>query len=653
MYRHAYGDDMIEGHGWRDPKLPNWWYMYIGAPEHLTEILLMLYKEIGVEDRRRYLKCFEWIATWMCLGPAWRKTRIKICTEYGILLHKPSYLVQEAEDFDAELRLTRPDYIDFTHTYPHNMSYGGIYLSRFLYIASVLAGTPFEYNSPNSYKQFYRLKYMFEPAMYKGQAFDMLAGRYTKQMVESTKGADFLVHLLSMLGVFGEEEDAYIKQFLKRHSVNKAFRDCIINGASLVDLKKYEEILSDDSIPYDFYYEYAHAWYSGDRAVQHRNNYAVGIAMSSCRHINYESILKENKRGWYSGDGTFHIYTSYDDAQYDGDNFINNINIGYRFPGATEDMQERAERGIGFGPWKAPNKFAGSMQLDNKFITAGIDFRSEYFDGPDEHIYDEVKGEGRAVHHNDLAGKKAWFCFDDEIVLLGAGFTSTMNSPVNTTVEHRRIVKDGEFSQTVGTKDGAATLPKSEFTERYKNPRFVEMGGHAGYVFLGDTDLYISRYNYTTNVEQPYFEIRIEHGKNPTNAGYAYAVLPYADSKKLAAYHTSPDVEILSNDSTLQAVKEKTLGITGYVFHSGTRCGAIEADCECIIMTAEREGRIDFSICDPTLEGKELKARIYLPLTLLSRDNALTAEVNDGYTELTVKCEESYGAPFKASFKLA
>ena len=648
MYLHAYGEDMIAGHGWRDPKLPNWWYMYIGAPELLADILLVLHDEISLEDRRRYLKCFEWIASWMCLGPQWRMTRIKICTEYGVLLHKPEYLIQEAEDFDAKLQVARKDYIDYSHSYPHNMSYGGLFYSRFVYIASALAGTALEYNSPNSYKQFLRLKYMYEPAMYKGQTFYMLAGRHTKQMVESAKATDFLVYLLSLLGVWGEDEDAYIKQFLKRHSINPIFKAEMIRHASLIDLEKYEKILADDTIPYEYDYELAYSWYTGDRAAQHRNNYAFGIAMASKRHINYESILHQNPNGWYSGDGAFHLYTSYDSEQYDGDNFINNMNIAYRFPGTTEDMQERVVRGIGYGPWKAPNSFAGSIQIDNSFITAGMEFISEYCETEDT-TYDEVRGYGRAEHHNDLTCKKAWFCFDNEAVLLGAGVTSTMNSPVNTIVAHRRIVNDESLAQFVKCGE-YEKLEKKEFVKRYKNPEYILWEGHTGYVFLEDSDVYISRYNYTTNKEQPYLEVRVEHGENPKGERYAYAVLPYADKETVDAYSKNPDVIILENSDKLQAVCEKTLGVSGYVFHEKGGCGSIEVDTGAIVMTKESENTLEFSICDATHELEELVARIKTPVKLISKDNAVTVTECDGYTEIKVACAGAMGAPFRAKF---
>ena len=650
MYRHAYGDDMIAGHGWRDPKLPNWWYMYIGAPEHLAAILLILYREISLEDRRRYLKCFEWIASWMCLGPAWRMTRIEICTEYGILLHKPEYLIQEAEDFDALLRVPRSDYIDFTHTYPHNMSYGGIYMSRCQHISSVLAGSPIQYNSPNLYKQFNRLKWMYEPAIHNGQGFFMLAGRYTKQMVEAEKSACFLVYLLSMLGVYGEDEDKYIKQFLKKHSANPIFKNTILRNCSFLDLAKYEEILNDDTIPYECYYEYAHAWYTGDRAAQHRNGYAVGIAMASNRHINYESILQENRTGWYTGDGAFHLYTDYDTNQYDGNNFINNINIAYRFPGTTEDMQERAIRGIGFGPWKAPNSFAGSVQVDERFIVAGMEFISEYCDH-DDGIYDEVKGYSRAEHHNDLHAKKAWFCFDNETILLGAGITSTMNSPVNTIPAHRRIVNDDKYSQSVKCAGKLETLEKCEFEKRYANPDYVLWQGHAGFVFLDKTNLYVSRYNYTTNIEQPYLELRIEHGANPTGATYAYAVIPYADEAVLESYSKNPDVTVLSNTDKLQAVKENGLGLSGFVFYEAGECEGIKVDTGAIVTLKDSGEFVEFSICDPTHELSELSAEIRMPLQLVSRDDRVNIAENGGVVSIKVNCEGAMGAPFRAKFK--
>ena len=647
MYRHAYGDDMIEGHGWRDPKLPNWWFMYIGAPEHLADILFMLYDEISLEERKRYLKCFEWIASWMCLGPQWRTTRIKICTEYGVLLHKPEYLVQEAEDFDVNLEVVRRDYVNFTHTYPHNMSYGGLFYSRFVLVASALAGTALEYNTPNAYTQFLRLKYMYEPAMYKGQAFYMLSGRHTKQIVEAER-ADYLVFALSLIGVWGKDEDDYIKAFLKRHSNNPVFKRRMMKAASMLDLQRYEEILADPDVSGEYNYELAYSWYTGDRAAQHGKNYAFGIAMASNRHINYESILHQNPNGWYSGDGAFHVYTDYDTAQYDGNNFISNMNIAYRFPGTTEDMQERAVRGIYADAWKTPAKFAGSLECEKKYITAGMDFISEFCDGKNEDVYDEVRGHGRAKHDNDLVAKKSWFLLDKEAVLLGAGITSTMNSPVNTTVEHRRIVRDEEYSQFIKCGGAVKVLPKSEFEERFENPDYLMWGGHAGYFFLDKTNLYVSRYNYTTNVEQPYLELRAEHGANPVSEKYAYAIIPYADEAVLEAYSKTPEVEILSNTDKVQAVRKASIGVTGIVFYEAAELSQVSVDKGAIVTLIEDEDRLTISVCEPTHEAEELTVKLCGKFRTISTEGTMTVTDSLDSVEIKLNTKGAMGAPFRA-----
>ncbi|MBO5945605.1 MAG: hypothetical protein J6Q69_03255 [Clostridia bacterium] len=651
MYRHAYGEDMIEGHGWRDPKLPNWWYMYIGAPELLADILFMLYDEIGLEERAKYLKCFEWIASWMCLGPQWKTTRVKICTEYGVLLHKPEYLVRESEDYDGNLHVRRLDYIDFSHTYPHNMSYGGLFYSRFVLVASALAGTALEYNTPNAYTQFLRLKYMYEPAMYKGQAFFMLGGRHTHQMIEAAKATEFLVYLLSLIGVWGKDEDDYIKRFLKKHSVNAVFKNAMLKTASLVDIKKYEDILNDDTICAEYDNECAYSWFTGDRAVQHRNNYAFGIAMASNRHINYESILHQNPNGWYSGDGAFHTYTSYDSSQYDGVNFLRNMNIAYRFPGTTEDMQQRAVRGIFCDAWKTPAKFAGSLECRKKYITAGMDFISEFCEGAHEDVYDEVRGYGRAKHDNDLVAKKSWFLFDKEAVLLGAGITSTMNSPVNTTVEHRRIVKDEEYSQLVKANGEVKALPKDEFEMRFEGPDYLMWGGHAGYVFLDKTNLFVSRYNYTTNTEQAYLEIRAEHGANPVSEKYAYAVIPYADECALEAYSKSPEVEILSNTDKIQAVRKGAIGVTGIVFHEGAQIAGISADKGAIVTLIEEGNKLEVSVCEPTQEAEELLVKVSGNFRALSTEGNLTVTDCGDLAEIRINSKGAMGAPFRVTLE--
>lgn len=653
MYRHMFGEAEIEGTGWRDVHAFNWWWWFVGGPEHMTDIMFALEDEISLEDKRRYLKCFKWIATWMCTAPTQAMSRISICTKVALALEDAEMLQKEYEDFDYLLELKERangphvDYVDYTHGFPHNMSYGILNLDRVLLVASILSGTPLEFSSPRQYNQFGMARYMYEPAMYNGQGFSMFIGRsLTREGNEP--GASAIVNLMPMLGVYGSDEDRYIKQMIKRNSVHKRIQDRVRAGLSIYNLVKYDEILADDSIPFDNNYEYAHAWYTGDRAAQHRNGYAVGIALSSNRQFTYECINDENKTGWYTGDGAMYLYTKYDDNAYETRNFIKNINIAYRFPGTTEDERERVIRSIaGHKAWKPSASFAGSIQVKDKYLVAAMDFESFNFAGPDENMEDRGYGSSIAPHVNDLGSKKAWFCFDDEIISLSAGISSTMKSPVKTTLDHRRIVRDEELSQFVKCGNKITKLEKADFSKKFKNAEWLNMEGHVGFVLLEDGNLYANRYVCDECNGQSYFEVGLSHGKNPKNQSYAYAILPYATNEKLTSYHNTPDVEIISNTAELQAVREKNLNMTGYVFHSAGKCERLEAKVPMIATLYDEGDTLELIVTDPTHELKDGKFAILGAYEIVECSDKLTPKCYKSKISFNADFDLANGRPFK------
>lgn len=660
MYEHMYGEAEMQNKGWRDVFAFNWWFWHVGGPEHLTNTLLIIEDKLTMADKKKYLKCYEWVRTVMRTGPnrACASSRLKCGTKTALLLEDPELLKSSQEDCDTLFGIEEDgegphkDYVQWTHGFPHNISYALGNLQRTLYTSSILAKTPLDFSGPKKYNQFMLLKYTFEPAMYLGQGFVMFSGR-SVAAAEMDQGAAVVAGLLPMIGVYGDDEDAYIKRMIKRHCARVEMQKKVRRHCSLYDLSVFNEIIADASIPSDNSYEYAHAWYTGDRAAQHRNNYAVGLAISSEREVTYESINDANKSGWYTGDGAHYLYTDYDDGQFDGKNFIEkNINVAYRFPGTTEDSQPRVIRSI-LNPeaWRNPTAFAGSMQIEDKYILCGMDFIAMHFEGPDKNIVDTGYGAGLAVHHNDLVAKKAYFCFDDEIVALGAGITSTMNSDVHTTVEHRRIVNDDKYDQFICWQNGVEKLMKDPY-EKTGVAKWALMQGHSGYVFLGGAEAYVGRYVCPEANNQSYFELRVEHGKNPQNAGYAYAILPYADEEKIQRYSASPDVEILFNTARVQAVCEKNLGIRGFVFHEPyDAVGIVSASVPSLVTIVERDGEIDVYVCDPT--HKLETGEFILPgeLSLISSNSKLKVSARDGKTVIKADFFGAHGRTYIAKFK--
>ncbi len=661
MYENMYGEAEIEDRGWRSTRAFNWWYWYIAAPEFITDIFFIMEDSFTMEEKKTYLRCFDHVATFMRTGIRrdMALSRICICTKVAIALCDAERLYEEFVDFDLLLGLgeleegPRVDYTQWTHGFPMNMGYGKLNLDRVLYTASSLAGTALEFSSPKQYNQFAVVKYMFEPAIYKSQAFMMFYGRSTDGSEMGT-GAAIFSDTLPMIGMFGKDEDAYIKHMIKRNVATEDALRALKSNTNILGCTIIDDIMNDESVSAENDYEYAHAYFTGDRASQQINNYGFGIAMSSKREFAYECINGQNKTGWHTGDGATYLYTDYDSNQHDGRNFLaKNINVAYRFPGTTEDAQERAIRSISSQyPWHPSRSFAGSMNFADKYLIAAMDFEAYHFEGPELDVPDTGYGGPLPVHFDDLVAKKAWFCFDNEIIALGAGINSSMNSPVSTTLEHRRIVKDNEYSQKVKIGEVSEILPKEPFEKRYTGKGYVLMEGHAGFVFLDECEAYVGRYNCEEAGGQPFFEIRCEHGENPKEQTYAYAILPYADEARLSEYVKNPDVEIISNTPALQAVCERNLELAGYVFHEPGKSGYLNAECSAIVMIRERGGELEFSATDPTHELTVGVFEIDKPLEVIEKNRKMKVISVNGKTRIEIDFALANGRPFRAKFKV-
>jgi hyaluronate lyase len=228
-----------------------------------------------------------------------------------------------------------------------------------------------------------------------------------------------------------------------------------------------------------------------------------------------------------------------------------------------------------------------------------------------------------------------------------------MDSPVNTTVEHRRIVEPELHSQKICLSNGTVqTMDKGGYYYRYTNPKWFLMEGHAGYVFLEDAKLLLNRYKCETADSQSFLRANIEHGKNPVDASYAYAIIPYATEERLNSYHANADVEIISNTTALQAVREKNLCITGYVFHEAGSCEGIEISEAAILVVKEKDGKLSMRITDPTHELKSATIVINKPLSLIDAHKKLFVGEFKDKTVITVDFKGSCGRPYGASFEI-
>lgn len=123
------------------------------------------------------------------------------------------------------------------------------------------------------------------------------------------------------------------------------------------------------------------------------------------------------------------------------------------------------------------------------------------------------------------------------------------------------------------------------------------------------------------------------------------------------AYNDNPDIEVIKNDDKAQAVKEKTLNMTGAVFFtdSDAVAGPLQSNKKATVMIKEgADGLLDVSVSDPTWDNDgTIELLINAPyVSTVSADSTITAAAEGDKTKLTIKVAGQHGSAQKAQIKV-
>lgn len=327
-----------------------------------------------------------------------------------------------------------------------------------------------------------------------------------------------------------------------------------------------------------------HFWRS-DYTSQMRDNYGIMTKMSSSR-INggeYRSTFRSSigNEIYWNAAGTTAIFVN----GHEYTDLVPAFNWSH-YPGTT-----------------APNEKM-PYTLECKFNA-----NSSFVGGVSDGMY------GASVFTQDMdstVARKGYFYFDDEMVALGAGISSTRPVEVHTTV-NQAIAKDN------ASVDGVL-LPKGTAAVTYTNPKWA-YNDQIGYVFPADSKVSISNMDQTSNwLDHPAqtkqaFTLYFNHGINPANASYEYIVVPGKDSAEVEAYSNNIPVQILSNTTELQAVRNEGLNQTQLIFYTpGSfeyRTGAtITVNQPCLAIIDESSGTPKVTVSNPETPGLIVDVKI-------------------------------------------
>ncbi|WP_405106092.1 polysaccharide lyase family 8 super-sandwich domain-containing protein [Paenibacillus sp. FSL K6-1217] len=206
------------------------------------------------------------------------------------------------------------------------------------------------------------------------------------------------------------------------------------------------------------------------------------------------------------------------------------------------------------------------------------------------------------------SGKKGYFFFDDEMVALGAGITSTNAAPVHTTLNQSLAVGDVLVDGKVVTDETSKVNGRWAYND------------NTGYVFPDKTDFQVKQETKTGKwsdvvsgsstepITKPVFSMWLDHGVKPVNASYQYIVLPGKTAAEVGSYAEASPISILANTPSVQAVRHRSLGIAEMLFYQpGTvtlREGlTVTVDKPSMVIVDESADPVRISVANPETPG--------------------------------------------------
>ncbi len=226
----------------------------------------------------------------------------------------------------------------------------------------------------------------------------------------------------------------------------------------------------------------------------------------------------------------------------------------------------------------------------------------------------------------NASGRKSWFFFDQTLVCLGAGLTSTTSAPLVTSVN--QCLLDGQV--TLHRPDRKAS-PLERNKRSFKGPVRIDHDGFA-YIFPSQSgsvtvqatsqagrwrDIHLAKSN--NRIKKEVFSLWLEHGQAPRNGSYHYRVVPLGTPRSAnISPESESSIELLANRPSLQAVarRDGNLGMAAFYEPGKITIGArqLTVSKPCTLILDDATPRPRLTLANPKGEA------LHVTVTIKSKD---------------------------------
>lgn len=341
-------------------------------------------------------------------------------------------------------------------------------------------------------------------------------------------------------------------------------------------------------------------YFRGDYTLHVRPGYTFDVRTVSTRTMRCEYGNGENLKTYFMSDGCTNMVIK--GNEYAG---IFAMWDWARIPGVTAPQMKTIPQAVSDWQTRGTSKFAGGVS-DSIYGATAYSYEDKY-------------------KNINTAARKAWFFFDDEVVCLGAGITSTATVPVNTTINQCTLVGG---KATVSANGQVSEVAMGEYA--YDNNLNWAWHNNIGYVFPDGGNVFLlnqsrsgSWYDINTTasktvMKKNVFTLGVNHGQSPKDDTYAYIVVPNKSSAAEMVAYPMDNIEILANTDSMQVVRNKKLGVWEFIFYQGATFThgelSVKVNKGCALLFKDIEKpSVQFHIADPAQTQSKITVEVHIP----------------------------------------
>lgn len=596
-----------------DPVAANWWYNYIGYPVELWPPLLLMREELRNDDPDLLQRGVDYLQEAWEADPGYR-TGANLLDQNDIRISRAIIADPEQPGTLTDAVVTTGDELDFKAVVGvqkdwsftqhctfglqlHSGSYGSVFAARVGSIAWGMRDTSFAMSAQDVDQ--------FENFMLEGMqwmSYGNLVDYGTQGRSNTRPGTSSYSNTSTGAKALLAPLDDLVEMNSPRQAELQAFRDRIYS-----DSRTSTNHISGNRM-----------FWRTDFQVHRRRDYYTSVRMTSTRTVGNEAgggvytdgLPNEGRMNYHMGDGVNLILRS--GNEYDN---IAPVWDWRHVPGTTVEQSANPNDPL-------PMHYSGQGGL------GGTDYAGSVSDGT-------YGASGFHFLRDNVEAKKSWFFFEDEHVALGAGIDAAgATYPVHTSL-NQSLQSGG-----VTYRSAAAQQSLASGVTNLSDPDWVHHDG-VGYLFLGAAGNVtlqavqqngswwdINRKESAAPISEDVFSLWVDHGTTPTNAGYSYVVRPNIYAFEMDAYAAGLAIEVLSNSSTVQAVRHNGLGITQAAFYAAetlalTPTVSVTTDQALMLMLEQADDdSITVSLSDPK-QREDLTVNMTFENWWLTGDGAL------------------------------